>query len=133
MANTITSQTLEDGLRNSIVKITITSDGSGEITKGIIYDASAFQNDNQNNKLMRITYHLNGFSGILYWDATTDVQIMNLSANYPDDTNYEYTGGLINNAGTGKTGDILLSTNGLASAPVGSTGEIVLYVKKKLA
>jgi hypothetical protein len=132
MANTITSQTLEDGQRNSIVKVTILSDGSGEITKGIIYDASAFANDHQNNKLMRITYHLNGFEGTLYWDASTDVQMMNLSLDHPDDVNYCYTGGLINNAGSGKTGDILLSTSGLAAAPAGSTGEIVLYVKKKL-
>jgi hypothetical protein len=133
MANTIATQVLEDGPRNSIIKVTITSDASGEITNGVIYDASAYQNDNQNNKLMRITYHLNGFSGTLYWNANTPVQMISLTENHPDDMDYSYTGGLINNAGTGKNGDILLTTDGLASAPAGSTGEIVLYVKKKLA
>lgn len=133
MANTIATQVLEDGLRNSIIKVTITSDASGELNKQIIYDASAYQNDQQNNKLMRVTYHFPGFDGVLYWDATTDVAMMALIRDHPDDMNYCYTGGLINNAGSGKTGDILLSTSGLAAAPAGTIGEIVLYVKKKNA
>jgi hypothetical protein len=131
MANTITSQTLLDGSRNTIVKVTILSDASGEITKGIIFDSSAFVNDTQNNKLMRIEYALENFSGTLYWDATTDVQLMTLVADHPSDENFQYTGGLINNGGSGRTGDILLSTSGLASAPAGTTGYIILYVKKK--
>lgn len=133
MANTIATQVLEDGPRNSIIKVTITSDASGEITNGVIYDASAYQNDQLNTKLMRIKYHLNGFSGTLFWNANTPVQMMNLTQDHPDDMNYFDVGGLINNASTGKNGDILLTTQGLAAAPAGTMGEIVLYVKKKRA
>lgn len=131
MANTITSQTLVDGSRNTVVKVTITSDASGEITNGVIFDASAFVGGNTSNKLMRIQYHLNNFSGVLYWDATSPVQMINLMPNIPDDQKYFKYGGLINNGGVGQTGDILLSTHGLASAPAGTTGDIILYVKKK--
>lgn len=131
MANAIATQVLEDGPRNSIIKVTITSDGSGEITNSIIYDSSAYQNDQLNTKLMKITYDLQGFSGTLYWSANVPVQLINLIKNFTAKINYFFTGGLINNAGTGKNGDILLTTQGLAAAPVGTTGEIILYVKKK--
>lgn len=130
MANIVTTQTILDGSRNTIIKVTILGDGSGELTNQIIFDSSAYANDTQNNKLWRIQYNLNGFSGTLYWDATTDVQLMSLTPNYAADQKFFWNGGLVNNAGAGKTGDILLTTSGLASLPAG-TGEIILYVKKK--
>jgi len=131
MANTIASQTLVDGSRNTIVKYTITSDGSGETTLGTLFNASSFVNPTTLNKLMRISYHLNGFSATLFWDATTKVQLMNLSQNHPDDVKYYWNGGLINNGGAGQTGNILITTQGLVGAPVGTTGEIVLYIKHR--
>lgn len=130
MAVTVTSQTILDGTRNAIIKVTILGDGINELTKQIIYDSSTFVNDTQMNKLMRIQYDLNGFSGLLYWDATSDVQMMSLTKNFAADEKFFWNGGLINNGGAGRTGDILLSTNGLASAPA-ATGEIILYIKKK--
>lgn len=131
MTVTVTTQVIEDGLRNSIIKVNFIGDGSNELTKAVIYDASAYVNDLLNNKLMRVHYHFNGFDGILFWKATTDVQIMTLLRDFPDDANYCSIGGLPNNAGAGKNGDILLTTDGLATAPSGTTGEITLYVKKK--
>jgi hypothetical protein len=130
MANTITSQTLVDGSRNTVVKVTILADGSGEITNGIIFDASTFVGANTSNKLMRIQYNLNGFDATLYWDASSPVQMMSLNGGFPADQCFDEYGGLINNAGAGKTGDILLTTDGLASLS-SATGEIILYVKKK--
>jgi len=130
MANIVTTQTILDGSRNTIIKVTILGDGSGELTNQIIFDSSAYANDTQNNKLWRIQYNLNGFGGTLYWDATTDVQLMSLTPNYAGDQKFFWNGGLVNNAGVGKTGDILLTTSGLGSIPQG-TGEIILYVKKK--
>lgn len=130
MAVTVTTQTLLDGTRNTIIKVTILGDGATELTKQIIFDSSAYANDTQNNKLMRIQYNFDGFSGTLYWDASTDVQMMTLNGDHPADQDFFYNGGLINNAGSGKTGDILLSTHGLGSIPA-ATGEIILYVKKK--
>jgi hypothetical protein len=135
MANTITSQTLVDDNRISVVKVNITSDGSGETTDGIIYNASNFTPSitglYTKNKLEKIQYHLHLFSGTLYWDASSPVQLINLNSNYPDRQCYRYLGGLPNNGGTGQTGNILLTTQGLSSAPSGTTGEIILYVVKR--
>lgn len=132
MAVTVTKQTLVDGSRNAIIKATILGDGANELDKYVLFDSSAYTNDTQSNKLVRIAYNFNGFSGILYWDASTDVQMMSLTPNYAADQDFtvDFMGGLINNAGSGKTGDVLLSTSGLASIPAG-TGEIILYIKKK--
>jgi hypothetical protein len=41
---------------------------------------------------------------------------------------FSKVGGLINNAGTGKTGDLVITTAGLGA---GDTVELVVYVKKR--
>lgn len=134
MANIIATQVLLTGSRNKQIKITITSDGSGELVKQIIYNSSDYENDTMNNKLMGVKYHFNGFGGVLFWDATTDVPLMNLLGNHPDNMNFYYDlSGYPNNSSTGRTGDILLSTSGLATVPSGTAGEIFLYVKTKKA
>lgn len=132
MAASVTTQVLLDGSLNTIIKVTILGDGTGELTKQIIYDSSAYVNDTQNNKLWKISYTLDGFSGTLYWDATSDVQMMSLAPDHPAERCFYDEGGLPNAGGSGRTGDILLSTDGLAALAAG-TGEIILYIKKKNA
>lgn len=128
MPNAITSQTLVDGPRNTIVKITIVGDGSGEETNTVLFDASSYGYGSTNNKLMRIQYLLNGFDAVLYWDATANVVIKPLDQDIEEDSDFSDAGGIINNGGTGRTGDILISTNGLGS---GDEGYIVLYIKQR--
>ena len=130
MAVTLATQVVLDGSRNTIIKVTILGDGVLDLTKQVIFDSSAYVNDTMNNKLWRIEYNLNQFSGFLYWDATTDVQMMSLTPNFAADQKFASIGGLVNNSTTGRTGDILLSTNGLGSAPA-LTGDIILYIKKR--
>jgi len=129
MANTITKQTLVDDIRKTVVKITIVGDGSGEETNYVLYDASSYTHNSINNKLMKLEYALNGFTANLNWDATADVFIMNLLDKYPFKHCFEWFGGIINNSGTGKTGDILMTTIGLGAADVGT---IILTVYKKI-
>lgn len=130
MAATFTSQTLVDGSRNTVVKINIIGDGTGELTNTVIFDASTFINPDTNNKLDRIEYTLRNFAATLYWDANTPVVLLDLVANYPSCQKFgKKYGGIINNAGTGKTGDIKITTQGLTGLP--TTGEIILYIKKK--
>ena len=132
MANTLNTQVILDGQYTTVIKITIEGDGSGEETKTIIFDASAYNPATTNNKLRGIKYLLNGFDADLFWDATTDVLIIALDENLQEeidftdvDTRYS---GIPNNGGTGRTGDILISTNGLGAT---DTGYIILYINKK--
>jgi len=124
MAGTLTSQTLVNGDRNLVVKLNIA--GDADLSASIAVDASAFATSDI--KIMRVDSVLNGFSAKLLWDASTDVDIISLSADHDDHLDFTAMGGLINNAGTGKTGDILITTSGIAT---GDAGVIMLYLKKK--
>ena len=127
MANTITSQTLLDGPRNLVVKVKITGDGSGEESDTDLVDISDFTGPPGEVSIEKIKSSLVGFSTKLSWNATTNVDALDLPVgeNHMDFTPY---GGLTNNAGTGVNGDILFSTVGLGAA---DDGTIVLEMRKK--
>ncbi len=127
MANTITSQTILNGSRNLIVKTTITGDGSGEESNTVLIDASAF--DTSDIKIMSVTSSLTGFSFKLSWDATANVDALVVSERDTEQC-FRKIGGLVNNSGAGKTGDILISSTGLGS---GDEGYVILNMKKKNA
>ena len=126
MAGTITIQTIIDGSRNTVIKATI--GGDADITKGVLFNASAYVGANTNNKLMKIEFGLDGFDARLLWDADTDVDLIALPENYLETQCYKFFGGIPNNGGTGRTGDILITTTGLTA---GDDGHIILYIKKK--
>lgn len=129
MANTITSQTILDGSRRVVVKIDILGDGSGDEAATTIVDMSSFTPAVTDSRLCGAWSSLNGFTTRLLWDATTDVPLISL----PDyqfflhcaDTNI--WGGIPNNAGAGKTGDINMTTIGLGA---GDHGSIILSLIK---
>ncbi len=130
MAHAVVTQVLLGNKTNVIVKVTIKGDGaSGELSDQVIFDASAYAPLAVSNKIYAIEYCLNGFTGELQWDATTDVVSMALAKDHPYFQSYEWNGGLINNAGTGVTGDILLTTDGLSAQTY--AGHIMLYMKKR--
>lgn len=115
MANAIATQVIVNGSKNTIIKWTIVGDGSGDETKTVMFDASSYVSASTDNKLLKIWFSTIGASAILYWDATADVPLMSLPANHAHEFYFTDFGGIVNNAGTGKTGDILISTSGLAS------------------
>lgn len=128
MANTIQTQVINNGPRNLILKTYILGDGSGEETGTLLVDVSAYTATAV--KIIGVHSALSGFVADLLWDATTDVTALHL----PD---YEFNlngpqigwfGGLVNNAGVGKTGDILITTTGLGA---GDDGTIILEMVKK--
>ena len=127
MANTITTQKIIDGERNVVTKTTILGDGSGEETATQLLDVSTFSGAPGTVKIIRIQAYLTGFSASLLWDATTDVTIIELPADDDINQDFKVFGGLINNSGTGKTGDIMFTTVGLGSA---DTGTIVIEMQK---
>jgi len=131
MANTITSQTLLDGSKRTIIKWYFASDGvTGELTDQIIFDASAVTPACTDSSIERIRGYFIGFSGLVEFDATADVAAVVLPTD--DQFCYEFKDeliqGLPNNAGAGKTGDILLTTTGFTAA--GDIGWLEITVKK---
>lgn len=109
MADAVSTQTIIDGERNVVQKFTNLSDGTGEAAV-LKVDVSALNGAPSRVKINKIHYSVAGMVATLLWDATTDVRIVDLQGDgCLDATGY---GGLINNAGTGITGDILLTTTG---------------------
>lgn len=122
MADAVSSQTLVNGDRNLVMKFTNTSDGTGEsaVTK---VDVSALNATEV--KINRIHYSVAGMVVRLLWDATADVTIVDLQGDGCLDATC--FGGLVNNAGAGKTGDIELTTVGHSS---GDSYTLILEMQK---
>ena len=131
MADAVASQTLIDGDRVAILKFTNISDGTGE--SGVIkVDVSALSAPAgkvcSTVSIDRIYASTVGMGVDILWDATTDVVAMTLGPNQFYEYQFDDIGGLWNNSGAGKTGDVLFSTIGAAS---GDRYTIILYVSKK--
>lgn len=120
MADAVTTQTIIDGPRDLVVKLTNLSDGTGESAVQKVDVASG-----TTLKVMRVHYAVVGMVATLLWDATTDVRILDLAGNGMFD--FTTFGGLPNNAGSGVTGDILLTTTGHSS---GDSYSIILELQK---
>ena len=130
MANSITRQTIIDGSKWLVVKIHIEGDGSGEETNTVLVDASTYNPAFTDESICILHANLSGFTCDLIWDATANVVITNVpdyEVHLSSDEMKSF-GGLPNNAGAGKTGDILFSTVGLGA---GDHGTITLKIKKK--
>ena len=130
MAHAIVQQTLVDGHKLTIVKYTIKGDGASvDLNQELLFDASTFLTASLHNKIMEIDYCLNGFSATLYWDAASPLQALSLAESYPHHMDYWDVGGLVNNGGTGQTGDIKISTSGLSAST--KDGFILFYLMER--
>jgi len=132
MVDVVTSQTIFDGEREAVMKFTNVSDGTGE--SGVLkvdvsaLNSSAFGKACDGVTLERIHASINGMSVSLLWDATADVPAVILA---PGMYTFKHDRiQLPNNAGAGKTGDILFTTIGASS---GDTYSIVLEMVKSYA
>jgi hypothetical protein len=124
MADAVTSQILMDGERNAVMKFTNVSDGTGEAAV-LKVDVSTLSGAPTSVRIDRIDYDIAGMAVNIQWDATTDVTCLVLAGHGSLDFNC--IGGLQNNAGAGKTGDILFTTIGHSA---NDTYSIVLHLKK---
>lgn len=135
MANTNKLVNLIPGPSEAVVYFTLASDGTNESNLPI-YDSSVIATalaatDPLTSKLMGVYASASAASTarvVLRWDASTPVLALDIPAqNQPLDVNFDRIGGLPNQAAaTGKTGDITLTTTGLAS---GDAITIVLRVR----
>jgi Ethanolamine utilization protein EutJ (predicted chaperonin) len=134
MADAVTSQTLLDGERLAIMKFTNISDGTGEsaVTK---VNVSALARSNSGLActgvtINKITSVCHGMEVRMYWDATTDVPffLSTINTNYEND--FSRIGGITNNAGAGKNGNVVFSTS---DQTAGDTYTVVLEMVKSYA
>jgi hypothetical protein len=119
MADAVATQVILDGERLYIAKFTNISDGTGE-TGVLKIDVStltpnAFQRPCDGVKINKIWVQTLNMGVDILWDATTDVLCESVPANVLYKMEYDEFGGLPNNAGAGKTGDVLFSTVGAAA------------------
>jgi hypothetical protein len=134
MADAVTSQTLLDGERLAIMKFTNISDGTGEtaVTKVNVASLtpSASGKACTGVTVNKITSVCHGLEVRMYWDATTDVPffLSTINTNYEND--FSRIGGITNNSGVGKNGNIVFSTS---DASAGDTYTVVLEMVKSYA
>lgn len=132
MADAVTSQTIQDGQRKAVLKFTNVSDGTGE-SAVVKVDVSALQANAKGDActgvtIQRIYWACRGMGVNLFFDATSNVLITGLPADSTGDEYYDNFTGIPNNAGSGKTGDILFTTVGHSS---GDTYSIILELVKE--
>jgi hypothetical protein len=134
MADAVTSQTLLDGERLAVMKFTNISDGTGEtaVTKVNVSSLTASGSGKACTGVIvnKITSVCHGLEVRMYWDASTDVPffLSTINTNYEND--FTNIGGITNNAGTGKNGNIVFSTSDASS---GDTYTVVLEMIKTYA
>ena len=132
MADAVATTVIEDGSRFYTAQFTNTSDGTGEsaVTK---VDVSALESAYNGVAcsgvtIERIWWQCIGMKVQILWDATSDAFCIELGENQSGNHDYRSFGGLTNNAGSGKTGDLKFTTVGASSA---DTYTIILYLRKK--
>lgn len=130
MADAVTSQVIFDGTKTAVMKFTNISDGTGEAAV-IKVDVSALQSANgvpcTSVNITKLDAMTIGMGVDILWDATTDALCYTIGSDQFVTFDFRHFGGLTNNAGTGKTGDVLFTTVGAAS---GDRYTIVLEMTK---
>tara|TARA_R100001143_G_C3350345_1_gene129148 strand:- start:1270 stop:1674 length:405 start_codon:yes stop_codon:yes gene_type:complete len=132
MADAVSATKLQDGDKKAVFYLTNLSDGTGESAVQKI-DMSDLSNNAQGEavssiSISKITFSTVGMSATLLYDATANVVAIGLPADYTDTIDLSgQVAGLPNYAGSGVTGDILLTTAGHSS---GDSYSIVIEVVK---
>jgi hypothetical protein len=131
VSNALTIQTTVDGPRNVVSKVVAKADTS-DFSLSTVINVSALSATippTDQVRIDEIQYSVqDGWYVVLYWEATTNKRIVNLSGRgiFPVGPNY---GGIQNDAGVGKTGNILLSTVGYTSGTMVAT--LILHCVKQ--
>ena len=134
MADALTSQVIQDGGRTAVLKYTNISDGTGQAA-AVLVDVDSLAADPITGQacngvtLQTITFSNIGMGVELLWDATSNVPLLNLPQDWEDTIDFSAFG-FPNNAGGGKTGDILVTT---VNHTLGDTYLLVLTLTKSYA
>lgn len=135
MANSVNTQVLLDGPRNCVLKVEGILDTSDLSSQVLIDPATLAGMDFSGTQkalgliVERIQFSIEDTLEVrLAWDATTPQRMVELQGRATE--KYERFGGLINNSGAGRTGKILISTQGWAASAVLSF-TLILTMKKQ--
>ena len=131
MADTVTSQTIQDGERVAVLKFTNVSDGTGESAVKKV-DVSALTTNSAGESctsvsIARVYWACVGMRVNIEFDASTNVLAIPLPADSTGDEYYDLFSGIPNNAGSGITGDIDFTTVGHSS---GDAYSVILVLNK---
>ncbi len=130
MADSVATQTLLDDPRNLVMKFTNISDGTGEsaVTKVTMSTLSAQAGTLTSLKIKRIRASTFGMGVDILWDASSNVLAWHVPTDMDVSQDFNGFGGIINNAGAGKTGNIKFTTFGHSA---GDRYSIILEMVKK--
>lgn len=130
MADAVATQILFQGDKVLVMKFTNASDGTGEtnVVKVNVATLASYKGTPcvgvQIDKIYGLTH---GMEVRLLWEASTNVTILTFPQNNAQTMDFNEFGGLDNNAGAGKTGNILFST---LDASAGDAYTIILVMRK---
>lgn len=123
---TVTTLVIQEGPRNLIMQFTGVGDGSGNETNVVKVDVSTLRPPAYTVRIRKISGTVEFGIVQVWWDALVPVKALELSGDINLD--FERCGGLLNNAGGGKTGDILFKTIGFE---LNSTYNLLFEMIKK--
>lgn len=122
-ASTVSTRYLINGSRDFVIKVDVVG-GDAEFTAEKIIDVADLTGAPTKFKIRNISWQFAEFTATLLWDATTDKQAFVLNQYEGDIDFFESTGvPIVNDAGTGVSGNLLMTTKGLAA---GDTGTIII-------
>ena len=132
MVDAVATQTILDGEKMVVQKFTNVSDGTGE-TDVVKVDVSELISNARGQActgvvIEKIWWQCIGMKVQILFNATTNVLCIELGENQSGYHVYTSFGGLTNNAGTGKNGDVLFTTVGHTSA---DTYTIIMSMRKE--
>ena len=124
MANVIAVQTLVDGRENTVIKVYGYLDTSDVSPAQAVVDPAALSDlgpfaglKASQLRIKQVIYDVEDSLAVtLLWDATTDMEIEQYTG--AGHKEYKNFGGLQNNSGAGRTGKIMLSTQGWATSAI---------------
>jgi hypothetical protein len=116
MANTITNRAVygAGSSKELVLLINLSSDGSNE-TNTVVYNNSSYINNAASGSLMELKVSGSSCLCLLQWGQTTNSPIIAFNPLAMQTFNFRDIKGISNPNGTGATGNILLTTTGLAS------------------
>jgi len=123
MANEVTIQTILDGPRNVVIKVSGVLDTS-DLAQTVLIDPAVLSGIDHSGlvkakklRLERVIFNVEPTLAVnMWWDATTPVRIEDLTAQGHKE--FRSFGGLTNNAGAGVTGKILYATQGWVAGAI---------------
>ena len=127
-APTPETQVLQQDANTVVVKVDIPTGGDAEVSAVKVVDVSTYTVGNTPTtvQVMKIYSSLSGFNALLLWDATADTKSIYLAEGIGT-LDFTSFGGIETDAGSGETGDIMLSTSGIGTADAGT---IIIEMKK---